>query len=396
MSVKPISLVILAVICVVAGRIEKAHSATRFAGAYFGSFSTSCGAGSFALLAYPDGRLIILAEQATGEDASAVDHRANEVVNPDGSFRISGFLGRNSTIVALFEPGKVEGEILGPDCPGVVSGTKEPAEGFFMELGGYYTGSTEGTVTIVLCLDPVFLPFCAPDRFVSELLATYRGNLFSIMRADGFSYLLFERTEFTIVNPTIVFSIPEPESEADIIRIQLFDGKYRIDCPNSFRVECQFGTRGGFVTGVLNAQFFFLGGILAPAEGFFFGGLEGPYQLTRAAPLPNNPPTGVSDAYTFVGPLRRTVDADHGVLANDTDAEGDALTAVLDTGPAHGELTLRADGSFDYTPNRGFTGTDVFIYLANDGFSESAPVAVTVTVEPVKAMPWLQLLLLED
>ncbi len=58
--------------------------------------------------------------------------------------------------------------------------------------------------------------------------------------------------------------------------------------------------------------------------------------------------------------------------------------------------TLRADGSFDYTPNRGFAGTDGFSYLANDGFSVSAPVAVTVTVEPVKAMPWLELLLLDD
>ena len=103
-----------------------------------------------------------------------------------------------------------------------------------------------------------------------------------------------------------------------------------------------------------------------------------------------------SDAYTFVGPLRRTVDADHGVLANDTDAEGDALTAVLDTAPAQGELTLRADGSFDYKPNHLFVGPDEFFYLAADGFSESAPVAVTITVEPVKAMPWLGLLLLDD
>lgn len=199
MSIKPISMVILAVICVVAGRIESAHAATRFAGAYFGSFSTSCGAGTFALLAYPDGRLIILAEQATPTtpSVSIVDHRANEAVNPDGSFQISGFLGRNSTIVALFEPGKVEGEILGPDCPGVVTGTKKPAEGFFMELGGYYTGSTEGTHTAFECVDlGFFVPFCGPGGSVSVFEATYRGNLFSIMPADGFSYLLFERTEY--------------------------------------------------------------------------------------------------------------------------------------------------------------------------------------------------------
>ena len=106
----------------------------------------------------------------------------------------------------------------------------------------------------------------------------------------------------------------------------------------------------------------------------------------------NNAPTGVADVYTFMGPRRHTVDADHGVLANDTDPEGDTLTAILDTAPAQGELTLRADGSFDYKPTRGFTGTDVFNYLANDGFLESAPVTVTITVGPL-AMPWLPLLL---
>ena len=39
-----------------------------------------------------------------------------------------------------------------------------------------------------------------------------------------------------------------------------------------------------------------------------------------------------------------------GVLANDTDPDGDPLTAVLVTGPSHGTLTLNANGSFTYTP----------------------------------------------
>jgi hypothetical protein len=40
------------------------------------------------------------------------------------------------------------------------------------------------------------------------------------------------------------------------------------------------------------------------------------------------------------------------VLTNDTDVDGDALSAVLVSGPAHGSLTLNADGSFTYTPSR--------------------------------------------
>ena len=40
-----------------------------------------------------------------------------------------------------------------------------------------------------------------------------------------------------------------------------------------------------------------------------------------------------------------SVNVASGVLANDTDVDGDTLTAVLVTGPAHGSLTLNADGS---------------------------------------------------
>jgi T5SS/PEP-CTERM-associated repeat protein len=67
-----------------------------------------------------------------------------------------------------------------------------------------------------------------------------------------------------------------------------------------------------------------------------------------------------------------------GVLANDTDADGDALTAVLTRGPAHGTVTLYRDGSFHYTPDPSFTGTDTFEYFADDGVFTSAPAVVTV------------------
>ena len=52
----------------------------------------------------------------------------------------------------------------------------------------------------------------------------------------------------------------------------------------------------------------------------------------------------VDDAYTTAEDTPLTVAAP-GVLANDTDVDGDALTAVLVTGPANGTLTLNADGS---------------------------------------------------
>jgi VCBS repeat-containing protein len=72
-----------------------------------------------------------------------------------------------------------------------------------------------------------------------------------------------------------------------------------------------------------------------------------------------------------------------GVLDNDTDAENDPLTAVVEGDPANGTLNLNADGSFTYTPNPNFTGTDSFTYRANDGAQDSGPATVTITVVEV-------------
>ncbi|HLQ76701.1 MAG TPA: cadherin-like domain-containing protein, partial [Terriglobia bacterium] len=72
-----------------------------------------------------------------------------------------------------------------------------------------------------------------------------------------------------------------------------------------------------------------------------------------------------------------------GVLANDTDVEGDALTAVLNSGPTHGTLTLNANGSFSYNATAGYTGSDSFTYRANDGTSLSTIATVTITIKQV-------------
>ena len=96
-------------------------------------------------------------------------------------------------------------------------------------------------------------------------------------------------------------------------------------------------------------------------------------------PLANNPPTADADAYTTAQDTPLTVPAP-GVLGNDSDPDGDTLTASVNTGPAHGMLTLHADGSFTYTPAAGYSGPDSFTYRAGDGAASSAPTTVTITV----------------
>src|SRR6185503_13564383 len=62
-----------------------------------------------------------------------------------------------------------------------------------------------------------------------------------------------------------------------------------------------------------------------------------------------------------------TVDAANGLLKNDAHAEGTTLTASLVTDGAHGVAVVNPDGSFTYTPNSDFNGTDTFTYQASDG-----------------------------
>src|SRR5262249_1407110 len=82
-----------------------------------------------------------------------------------------------------------------------------------------------------------------------------------------------------------------------------------------------------------------------------------------------------------------TVGSASGVLANDTDPEGVPLTAQLVSGPAHGTLTLNANGGFTYVPAANYNGPDEFWYRAFDGVRGSDPTRVTLTVNAVNDAP---------
>ncbi len=105
-------------------------------------------------------------------------------------------------------------------------------------------------------------------------------------------------------------------------------------------------------------------------------------QVTLVVRAVNDAPVAFNDTYMVTGDSTLTVPAASGVLANDTDADNDALTAVLFAGPDNGLLTLNPDGSFLYTPDTGFIGNDAFYYTANDGQADSALAEVTLTVNP--------------
>jgi VCBS repeat-containing protein len=105
--------------------------------------------------------------------------------------------------------------------------------------------------------------------------------------------------------------------------------------------------------------------------------------VTLTVTAVNDAPVAVDDAYSLDQHTVLVVSASEGLLTNDTDAEGDALTALLVSGPAHGSLVLTQDGAFSYTPDSKFLGTDTFIYQITDGMLASALTTVTLTVRPV-------------
>jgi uncharacterized repeat protein (TIGR01451 family) len=100
----------------------------------------------------------------------------------------------------------------------------------------------------------------------------------------------------------------------------------------------------------------------------------------------NHAPVANADSYSVNEDGVLTIDAP-GVLANDTDAETNALTAVLVSDPGHGSVVLNTNGSFTYIPNTNYTGSDCFTYKANDGMSNSAAVSVCINVLAVNDAP---------
>ena len=103
----------------------------------------------------------------------------------------------------------------------------------------------------------------------------------------------------------------------------------------------------------------------------------------------NNPPTADGDSYTVNEDNAFNVGPGSGVLVNDSDSDGDNLTATNASNPANGSVTLQSNGSFTYTPDDpNFNGSDSFTYQASDGRGNvSAPATVTITVNPVNDAP---------
>jgi hypothetical protein len=120
-----------------------------------------------------------------------------------------------------------------------------------------------------------------------------------------------------------------------------------------------------------------------PALANFVSALSSGQGFDEAFPVSfagqNNLPTANPDTYADLFVDGGLTVGTPGVLGNDEDADFDPLAARLSAAPTKGLLVLNADGSFTYTPDNRYDGSDLFSYIANDGKADSAPTTVTIS-----------------
>ncbi|MEK0339812.1 MAG: Ig-like domain-containing protein [Nitrosopumilus sp.] len=103
----------------------------------------------------------------------------------------------------------------------------------------------------------------------------------------------------------------------------------------------------------------------------------------------NDAPTASDDSYTISEDSTLVIVAP-GVIDNDSDVDEDSLSSLIDTSTNNGILVLNSDGSFTYTPNANFVGSDSFTYHVNDGTLDSNIVTVDITVSSENDAPVAQ------
>ncbi len=114
------------------------------------------------------------------------------------------------------------------------------------------------------------------------------------------------------------------------------------------------------------------------------GGVSNTATVNITVTSVNDAPVAAADSATTNEDTPVIID----VLANDSDLHGGApnenntpLSTQIVGGPAHGTLTLNPDGTYTYTPNADYNGSDSFTYRAVDklgGVSGTATVSITV------------------
>jgi VCBS repeat-containing protein len=242
------------------------------------------------------------------------------------------------------------------------------------------TGQTTGQITVVVFgdkldeLDETFLVVISPNMAGSQ--GTGTGIIVdddSVPVALDDAYSTNEDTPLTVNSPGVLGN--DSDSDGDSITAVLVSGPSH----GSLSLKAD-----GSFTYVPVANY-------NGSDSFTYKASDGTNNsvaatVTLTINSVNDAPVAAGDSYSTDENATLNVGAS-GVLANDTDADGDAMTAVLVSGPAHGSLMLNANGSFTYTPAANYNGSDSFTYRADDGQADSNVATVALTINAVNDVP---------
>lgn len=328
-----------------------------FAGVYTGTFSGPADNGQFAVLLRTNGSAIVMAYDAYDQIGFVNE---NVAVNPNGTFSHSNIDGDGTSGSGAFTASGVSGVFVDSrGFTGTFVGTKEPATGWARDIGGFYSDTFSWEV-----------------RINGIRVGTYSGLWTLLVAADG--------TLFQLIEATL-----DIRYQGQTVRQSSEDGQ--LGMATSIAQICSSGSVPGFsfTCSFDPNSYTFSGTVFASSSGVT---ISGSYALVRREPLPDFPPVAADDAYRALMNKTLVIDSAGGVLANDSDPEGDPLSAALVSGPAHGTVNLNADGSFTYTPNENFVGLDSFSYRARARSLPSNAATVSIDVKHL-ALPWLSILL---
>ena len=198
---------------------------------------------------------------------------------------------------------------------------------------------------------------------VAVSVAPAGGGNGSPVAADD-SYSVQEGRVLTVAAPGLLANDSDPDSGDGVTAFQFFQGAH-----GSVAL-----TQDGSFTYTPDAGF-------SGSDSFVYVITDGiaTAQATVAITVVEGNPTPADDSYSVLHDRALTIAAP-GLLANDTDPNGDAVAAFQFFQPTNGAVSLTQDGSFVYTPNAGFVGSDSFVYAVTDGvLTGQATVAINVT-----------------
>ncbi|MBK9712968.1 MAG: tandem-95 repeat protein [Kouleothrix sp.] len=298
-----------------------------------------------------------------------------------------------------------------PNATGDTSGTLDPT----LSSLTYFTMLPDGTVTISGTFTSAlgaadfstyggqFLSIgLINEPWVEHAKSGYSSDMFtSASGADGNAYLLFYReTQGAPVFASMEDHAGGRATAADrrdigglgagvtAFSIQFQSGVDKSGGPatGGVRGRMRYSLNGGAYGAWDNNSHDFVGqntAILLAAttsKGYSFGATLGTVDI-------NTSPVANDDSYTVNEDATLTVAAP-GVLANDSDPDGDPFVGALASGPSHGALSFSSDGSFSYTPDANYNGSDSFSYKARDTTNlESGAATVRLTITPVDDVP---------